>query len=81
MNRTYNTQAPKKPTNLSLNSELLTEAKRLNINLSATLEKALTKEVSERQRAEWLEQNAEAIDACNQLSEEHGLFSDSHRVF
>ena len=33
-----------KPTNLSLNSDLLAEAKRLNINLSATLEKALIEE-------------------------------------
>ncbi|MBE3945735.1 type II toxin-antitoxin system CcdA family antitoxin, partial [Vibrio parahaemolyticus] len=36
MRNTYSIQAPKKATNLSLNSELLAEAKRLNINLSAT---------------------------------------------
>ena len=40
MKTSFNAQAPKKPTNLSLNSDLLAEAKRLNINLSATLEKA-----------------------------------------
>ncbi|WP_336918100.1 type II toxin-antitoxin system CcdA family antitoxin, partial [Vibrio cholerae] len=39
MRTTFSTQAPKKATNLSLNSELLAEAKRLNINLSATMEK------------------------------------------
>ncbi|WP_376765270.1 type II toxin-antitoxin system CcdA family antitoxin, partial [Vibrio cholerae] len=38
MRTTFSTQAPKKATNLSLNSELLAEAKRLNINLSATME-------------------------------------------
>ncbi|MBE4112239.1 type II toxin-antitoxin system CcdA family antitoxin, partial [Vibrio parahaemolyticus] len=32
-------------------------------------------------KAEWLEQNAEAISACNELTENHGLFSDSYRVF
>ncbi|HDZ9249163.1 TPA: type II toxin-antitoxin system CcdA family antitoxin, partial [Vibrio cholerae] len=78
---TFSTQAPKKATNLSLNSELLAEAKRLNINLSATMEKALEKEVSSRLKAEWLEKNAEAIEACNELTEKHGLFSDSYRVF
>ncbi|HCG5569786.1 TPA: type II toxin-antitoxin system CcdA family antitoxin, partial [Vibrio parahaemolyticus] len=26
-------------------------------------------------------QNAEAISACNELTENHGLFSDSYRVF
>ncbi|ENM3879674.1 TPA: type II toxin-antitoxin system CcdA family antitoxin [Vibrio cholerae] len=81
MKTTFSTQAPKKATNLSLNSELLAEAKRLNINLSATMEKALEKEVSSRLEAEWLEQNAEAIEACNELTEKHGLFSDSYRVF
>ncbi|EJL8331940.1 type II toxin-antitoxin system CcdA family antitoxin, partial [Vibrio cholerae] len=25
--------------------------------------------------------NAEAIEACNELTEKHGLFSDSYRVF
>ncbi|ENR6547735.1 type II toxin-antitoxin system CcdA family antitoxin, partial [Vibrio cholerae] len=55
MRTTFSTQAPKKATNLSLNSELLAEAKRLNINLSATMEKALEKEVSSRLKAEWLE--------------------------
>ena len=77
----FNTQAPKKATNLSLNSELLAEAKRLNINLSATLEKALIEEVNERKRVEWLRENASAIQTCNELTENHGFFSDSFRVF
>lgn len=59
MRNTYNAQAPKKATNLSLNSELLAEAKRLNINLSATMEKALEKEVSQRLKAEWSGQDHE----------------------
>ena len=81
MKNAFSTQTPKKATNLSLNSELLAQARRLNINLSATMEKALEKEVNQRLKAEWLEQNAEAIDACNELTEKHSLFSDSHRVF
>ncbi|PID54895.1 MAG: plasmid maintenance protein CcdB [Gammaproteobacteria bacterium] len=80
MRNTSRAQAPKKAANLSLNSELLAEAKRLDINLSATMEKALEKEVRERRKTEWLEQNAEAINACNELAENHGLFSDSHRA-
>ncbi|MGL4749775.1 type II toxin-antitoxin system CcdA family antitoxin [Vibrio misgurnus] len=81
MRASSSTQIPKKATNLSLNSKLLAEAKRLNINLSATMEKALEKEVSFRLKAEWLEQNANAIEAYNELTEKHGLFSDSFRVF
>ena len=81
MKNTFNTLSPKKATNLSLNSKLLSEAKRLNINLSATMEKALEKEVSQRLKTEWLEQNTDAIDACNELTNKFGLFSDSYRVF
>lgn len=76
-----NIQTTKKATNLSLNSELLAEAKRLKINLSATLEKALQLEVNAKLREEWIEQNSEAVEACNKLTEEHGLFSDSYRKF
>ena len=41
MRQLYNTNAPKKPTNLSVNSDLLNEAKALKLNLSATFEIAL----------------------------------------
>ena len=81
MKTAYRPQAPKKATNLSLNSELLAQARRLNINLSATMAMALAKEVSDRLQKEWLENNANAIEACNKLAEEKGLFSDSFREF
>lgn len=73
--------APKKATNLSINKELLAEARSLNINLSATLEQALTEKVRQEKRKQWLQDNREAIDACNELSELNGLFSDKHKVF
>ena len=41
MHQVFDINAPKKPTNLSINIELLTEARQLKINLSATLEQAL----------------------------------------
>jgi len=53
----------------------------LNINLSATLEHALTEKVRQEKRKQWLESNREAINACNELTEQNGLFSDKHRVF
>lgn len=77
----YSRQATKRAANLSLNSELLAEAKRLNINLSATMEKALEREVSKKLREEWVDNNSEALDACNKLTEKFGLFSDSYRKF
>ncbi|WP_029134572.1 type II toxin-antitoxin system CcdA family antitoxin [Sedimenticola selenatireducens] len=81
MQPVIDSKAPKKATNLSINKELLEEARNLNINLSATLEQALTEKVRQERRKQWLEDNREAIEACNQLAEQNGLFSDKHRVF
>ncbi|MDT8399552.1 MAG: type II toxin-antitoxin system CcdA family antitoxin [Pseudomonadales bacterium] len=81
MNHVYNTQAPKKPTNVSINSDLLEKARGLNINLSATLEQALAEQLRHEQRAQWLRENADAIKAYNQFVESSGTFSDSVRKF
>jgi antitoxin CcdA len=81
MNHAYNTQAPKKPTNVSINSDLLEKARGLNINLSATLEQALAEQLRSAQRAKWLSENKDAIIAYNQFVEANGTFSDSVRKF
>lgn len=73
--------APKKATNLSINKDLLAEARTFKINLSATLEQALTEKVRKERRKQWLAENKQAIDACNELAEENGLFADKHRIF
>lgn len=77
----YDTNAPKKPANLSINSDLLKRAKDLDINLSATLEQALTHELKSKQAKMWLEQNKSAIEAYNKSVEESGVFSDGLRSF
>jgi antitoxin CcdA len=81
MQPVYNPQAPKKPANLSINSDLLRQAKELDINLSATLEKALSEALKARQREQWLAENKTAIDAYNQHVEDNGVFSDRLRSF
>jgi antitoxin CcdA len=81
MRQIYHTNAPKKPINLSVNSDLLNEAKALKINLSATFEVALLNELKAVRREKWLAENKQAIDACNELADTHGLFADKHRVF
>lgn len=77
----YDPNAPKKPTNLSINSDLLKKAKELDINLSATLEQALTAQLKAKQAQLWLEQNKDAIAAYNQSVDEQGVFSDGLRSF
>ena len=81
MNLAYDSQAPKKPTNVSINSDLLTKAKALKINVSATLESALADIVAARQRELWKEENRSAIEAYNQLVEKTGVASDGMRSF
>ena len=80
MTQVYDNTAHKKPTNLSINSDLLAKARDLKINLSATLEAALTQEVRKAAREQWRQDNKEGIDAANRLVEKHGLFSDSYRT-
>jgi antitoxin CcdA len=77
----YNQNAPKKPTNLSINSDLLQKARDLEINLSATLEQALTHQLQTKQAQQWLQQNKTAIAAYNKSVDENGAFSDGIRSF
>lgn len=81
MQTLYDLKAPKKPTNLSLNSDLLKRTKALNINLSATLEQALREKLAECETENWANENKRAIKAYNDFVEENGLFADEHRVF
>ena len=81
MNQILNTLVLKKPTNVSINSELLLKAKQLKINLSATLEAALIEVVNAKQRELWKCENESAIKAYNQMVESEGVFSDGLRSF
>jgi antitoxin CcdA len=81
MSLLYNTNAPKKPTNLTVNSDLLSQAKEMKINLSATLENALADALKTRKQEIWKEENKEAINSYNEHVTEFGLFSDGIRIF
>ncbi len=77
----FDTTAPKKATNLSINSDLLRQAKELNINLSQNVEKYLSELVREAKQQQWLADNQEAIAAYNERIEANGVFSDGLRKF
>jgi antitoxin CcdA len=74
MSHIYSTDAPKKATNLSVNSDLLRQAKEYGINLSATFEKSLEEMVRKEKEKRWLEENKEAIEAYNERIKKHGTF-------
>ncbi|MFT5604694.1 MAG: antitoxin CcdA [Paracoccaceae bacterium] len=77
----FDSKAPKKATNLSLNSDLLKKCKAMNINLSATLEQALTGKLAKSQADKWARENRNAIHAYNEFVEDNGCFGDEFRQF
>jgi antitoxin CcdA len=77
----YDQEAPKRATNLSINSDLLKKAKEMDINLSAALEQTLAIQLKAKQQEAWLKENRAAITAYNNHVETHGLFSDGLRSF
>lgn len=79
MDAPFDVQAPKKATNVSINSDLLAKARALKINLSATLETAVAERVSESER--WKRENAAAIAAYNRWVQEHGSLGDALKRF
>ena len=81
MQTIYDQKAPKKATNLSVNSDLLDKARELKINLSSIFEKALIDIVKERQKEKWLKENKSSIKAYNRYVENNGVFSNGLRIF
>lgn len=77
----YNITAPKRPTNVSINEDLLAQARDLGVNLSQTLEEGLKTRLAEERRRRWLEENKAAFAACNEHFEKYGLWSDGLRMF
>ena len=77
----FNQSAPKKSANLSINADLLRQAKQLNINLSQTLEQHLAEIIRQAQRKLWLAENQSALDEYNRRIESRGTFSDGLRRF
>lgn len=79
--RIYDTDAPKKPVNLSANSDLMRIAKKAGINLSNTLEEAVLEKLRAMQEEEWFEENKEAVEAYNARVTKHGVFGAGKRRF
>ncbi len=76
-----NQSGAKRATNVSVRSDLLAAARAAGVNLSATLERALTAELAEGKRKQWRQENRDAIAAYNDYVEQHGTFSDGVRSF
>ena len=73
--------ASKKAVNLSVDAALLHEARQSEINLSATLERALSDALRQQRRQRWLAENRPGIAAYNEQVDAHGAFADTLRAF
>ena len=71
--------APKRPTNLSLNTKVLEMARELGMNLSQTVDTLLAEEVRKRYYERWNVENAEAIAHYNARIEREGTLSQRIR--
>jgi antitoxin CcdA len=73
--------APKRATNLSLNSKVLDAARELGMNVSQTVDALLAAEVRKRYWERWNDENKDAITAYNARIEREGLPLAKYRSF
>lgn len=73
--------APKKATNLSLNSKVLETARELGMNVSQTVDGLLAAEVKRLYWERWNEENKEAVAAYNARIAAEGLPLAKYRSF
>ena len=73
--------APKKATNLSLNSKVLEMARELGMNVSQTVDGLLAAEVKRLYWEKWNEENKEAVAAYNARIAKEGLPLAKYRSF
>ena len=69
----------KRAVNVTVDENVLAEAKQLGLNLSQVLEDELKKRVTEERTRRWQEEHREAFDAHNRFIEKHGIWSAKYR--
>jgi antitoxin CcdA len=71
----------RKPTNLSLPSGLIDEARAFGLNLSQVCEQALRERVVQERERRWRTEHAGFVDAYNRTIADEGLPLEQHREF
>jgi antitoxin CcdA len=71
----------RRPTNVSLDADLVDEARALDINISRACEEGLERTVREERRRRWIEENREGMEASNDYVRQHGLPLAKYRMF
>ena len=76
----YNVSANKRPVNLTLNEDLVAQARTVTDNLSAVVEALLANYIAEEQerRAAQADVVRETVATWNRFADEQGSFADEH---
>lgn len=67
--------------NLTVDDEVVREAREYDLNLSRIAEDALRHAVKLERNRRWVEENRAALDAYGREVEEHGCILDDYRMF
>lgn len=71
----------RKAANLSIDADLLSEAKALSVNISRAAEVGIAEAVRKEKERLWREENREALESWNAWVEENGLPLAKYRQF
>jgi antitoxin CcdA len=74
-------QSPRKATNLSLDADLIQEARAFGVNISQAAEAGVRRAVADARAEQWRRDNAEALASSNRWVEANGLPLDRYRRF
>ncbi len=76
-----NETASRKAANLSIDANVLADAKSLDINVSRAAETGIAEAVRAEKGRRWLEENREALESSNAWVEKNGLPLAKYRRF
>lgn len=71
----------RKPVNLSLNEQLLKEARSYKINMSKAAENGIIEALNRAKTELWKKENEEALESSNSYVSKNGLPLAKHRQF
>ncbi len=76
MQLAYNLQAPRRPVNLTANSDLIDRVRSEKGNLSALFEQSMITFLAERELMRWKEESQASFNSYNQMIEARGTLSE-----
>ena len=71
----------RKSANLTIDAQLVDEAKALKVNLSRAAQDGIARAIAKEKAKQWQEENAEAIQSSNEYVEKYGLPLEKYRLF